>query len=158
MTKTCRKCGKELNNDEFYGYSHICKECTKERVRIHREANLEKIREYDRNRSHSPKRQALRTAITKKRRHEVEGYQACHNKIVREIRNGTMIRANTCQICGNQGKTEAHHNNYLEKLKVLWLCPCCHRSFHIGKNEKSDRIRIIVNLLLEIRNDIFEDE
>jgi hypothetical protein len=165
MTKICRKCGKELPIDNYYknesmsdGYLNQCKECVKSRVGKHREENVESIREYDRNRSHSPERQALRTAITKKRRHEVEGYQACHNKIIREIRKGTMVRSNTCQICSNQGKTEAHHNNYLEKLKVLWLCPCCHRSYHNGKNEKAERIRKIVDLLLMVRDDIYAEE
>jgi hypothetical protein len=135
------------------GHLNKCKECVKDRVNNYREQNIDAVREYDRDRSHSAKRQLLRTSITKKRRQEVTGYEACHNAVFRAIKKGTMVRSNTCQICGKQGKTEAHHNNYLEKLKVLWLCSSCHKLFHIGKNAKSDRIRLIVNAMIGIRDD-----
>ena len=56
-TKVCRKCGEEKPIEEYYvqkqmadGHLNICKECTKKRVAIHRKNNLEKIKEYDRNR------------------------------------------------------------------------------------------------------------
>jgi len=164
-TKICRECGEDLPIENYYkhkemgdGHLNKCKECVKSRVSNHREENIKEIREYDRERSKTPQRKAKSIAISNKRRHEVEGYQACHNAITRAIKNGIMVRSNTCQICGSNGRVEAHHNNYLEKLKVLWLCPCCHKSYHNGKNEKAERIRKIVDLLLMVRDDIVSEE
>jgi hypothetical protein len=159
MTKVCRECNKELPIDDFYihksmgdGHLNKCKNCVRNRVSKHREENIESIREYDRNRLNTDKRQASKTKITRTRRHQIPGYQACHNAITRAIKNGTMVRSNTCQICSKQGKTEAHHNNYLEKLNVLWLCPCCHKAYHNGKSKRADRIRLIVDMLLSIQD------
>lgn len=158
MFKVCNKCKRELPIKNFYkhkemldGYLNQCKECVKNRVASHRANNIEKIREYDRKRGNSPKRQQLRNEITKKRRHEVDGYQKSHNAIVRAIKKGILTRANTCQICGNQGKTEAHHFDYHITLKVIWLCPACHRQYHSGKSEKAEQIRKIVDMMLNIK-------
>jgi hypothetical protein len=165
QTKICRECGKELPIDDFYKHSQMgdghlnkCKECVKSRVGKHRENNIDKIREYDRERGHLPKRQELRTKITKKRRSEVDGYEMSHNAIYRAIENGDIQRSNTCQICGEQNKkTEAHHNDYEQTKKVLWLCPICHRNYHIGKSDKAERIRKIVDLLFIVKNEIYQE-
>ncbi|WP_094607228.1 hypothetical protein SPSIL_057590 [Sporomusa silvacetica DSM 10669] len=158
QTKICRKCGNELPLDNFYKHSEMldghlnhCKDCVKSRVAKHRSEHAEEIREYDRERGKTEKRQQLRTVITRRRRHEVSGYQKSHNAIVREIANGKLQRSNTCQICGNQCKTEAHHYNYDLTKSVVWLCPVCHRNYHQGKSEKANQIRKIVDLMLSLK-------
>ena len=40
-----------------------------------------------------------------------------------------------CQACGAESRTEAHHEDYSEALRVMWLCPDCHRKLH-GKNTR----------------------
>lgn len=157
MEKICKKCGRLLPIDSYYvhnemldGHLNICKDCVKERVNKHRSDNIDKIREYDRGRAHQKHRQKLRTEITYKRRHEVEGYEKSHNAIYRAIEKGELQRSNTCQVCGKQGKTEAHHNDYHKTKKVLWLCPACHKIYHLGKGEKADSIRQIIDLMLKM--------
>lgn len=70
MTKQCFKCKSILPLEEFYkhpamkdGRLNKCKACTKLDVFLHRQANLEKIRAYDRaRRSRQP--MSPRTAPT----------------------------------------------------------------------------------------------
>lgn len=161
MMKVCRECCRELPIEEFYKHSRMedghlnkCKECVKSRVGKYREHNIEKIREYDRNRGSFPKRQAIRTKITKKRRHEVDGYQKSHNAVARAIKKGLIQRSNTCQICEKQGKTEGHHFDYHLSLKVIWLCPACHKQYHTGKSMRAEQVRKIADMMLAVRKDV----
>ena len=151
--KICRRCGKELPLDEFYvhkqmadGHLNICKECVKARVTKHRYNNLEKIRKYDLERSHSEKRKELRKAITKRRRKEV-GYQKAHDSLERNVKNGTIVKPMQCQCCGKKARLEAHHMDYARELDVIWLCVSCHRQYHLGKTERADKVREKVNSL-----------
>jgi len=87
MDKICRKCGKTLPISEFYKHSQMadghlnqCKECTKKRVMIHRNNNIDQIRKYDRIRGKTEKRRTNSRRITKSRRKKVKGYQ--FNKIL----------------------------------------------------------------------------
>jgi hypothetical protein len=63
MEKECRRCFRSLPLTNFYphkqmfdGYLNVCKECTKARVNKHRCENIEKIKEYDRNRPNKKER------------------------------------------------------------------------------------------------------
>ena len=65
-TKICKKCLKEKNLNEFYvhkntkdGHLNICKECKKIDNSKYRKANIEKVREYDRNRPNKEERYKL---------------------------------------------------------------------------------------------------
>lgn len=133
------------------GHLNICKDCVKQRVELYREKNIDGIRAYDRERGKSKERQALRSQITLKRRREVSGYQKCHNAVIRAIKQGIIYRSNTCQSCGSQKKIEAHHTDYTQALKVVWLCPVCHKEYHLGKTEKAERIRTLVDIMVQIK-------
>lgn len=157
MGKKCRGCGRELPITEFYkhsqmadGHLNYCKACVRARVSIHRENNIEKIRQYDRNRGNQRHRQELRAKITWRRRHEVEGYEDAHNAVYRAIKSGELIRAKHCECCGAETKIEAHHNNYSNKLNVVWLCPACHRQYHMGKTKAAEEVRTKVNTLMNL--------
>ncbi len=43
------------------------------------------------------------------------------------IRSGKLVRAKTCEMCGCETMTEAHHADYSKPLDVTWLCRPCHR-------------------------------
>ncbi len=44
---------------------------------------------------------------------------------------GHMIRGTKCEICKTeQGKMEAHHDDYNKPLEVRWFCKICHRQKH----------------------------
>ena len=150
--KKCHKCGRELPLDDFYkhpqmldGHLNICKSCVKDRVNKYREANIEKIRAYDRERAHLEKRKILRAKISAKRRHEVQGYKAAHMAVAHAIKKGALKKPNRCQYCGRTGRIEGHHKNYKDKLNVIWLCSACHRQYHLGKAIQAQKIRSFVN-------------
>ena len=63
MEKECRRCFRSLPLSEFYqhkqmfdGYLNVCKQCTKSRVSKHRTSNIDRIKEYDRNRPNKKER------------------------------------------------------------------------------------------------------
>jgi hypothetical protein len=43
------------------------------------------------------------------------------------IKSGKLTRPDTCEECQRKIYVEAAHYNYVELLKVRWLCRTCHR-------------------------------
>jgi hypothetical protein len=43
-----------------------------------------------------------------------------------------ITKPERCSYCGKVGKVIAHHENYYEPLKVIWLCALCHWCRHRG--------------------------
>lgn len=54
-----------------------------------------------------------------------------HQYVFINLRNGNLIK-NKCIKCGNL-KTEAHHENYLKPLEVIWLCKLHNSELHKNK-------------------------
>lgn len=134
-SKECFKCKETKPLTEFYkhpqmgdGHLNKCKECTKKDVGKHRSENLEKIREYDRQRAKNKERIALSVKVTKAWRAEDKRRQAAHSAVARAIRNGDLTKM-PCVRCGAE-KVEAHHEDYDKKLEVVWLCTPCHKQRH----------------------------
>ena len=134
-SKSCFKCLAVKPLDEFYihtrmadGHLNKCKECTKKDVAKHREENLEKIREYDRQRDKRPERIAAKSEISKAWRLEDKRRMAAHNAVARAIKSGKIKRM-PCERC-NSEKSVAHHEDYDFKLQVMWLCQSCHKQRH----------------------------
>ena len=153
-SKECFVCHKIKPLSEFYkckgmkdGHYGKCKACYKDYARKYRKKNIEHIREYDRNRGHLGKRKKLRAATTRRRRKEVVGYQQSHSKVANAIRTGALKRPLYCECCGKIGRVEAHHENYNRPLEVIWLCPVCHRNYHMGKTIDALKVRNKVALL-----------
>lgn len=42
------------------------------------------------------------------------------------IKQGLIIKARFCQICGLEKKLEGHHYDYNKPLEVIWCCRSCH--------------------------------
>ena len=110
------------------GHLNKCKICTKNDVAIHRLANINKIRQYDKERSKLPERKKLNTTIVKAWRQEDNKRQKCHNAVSRAIKRGILVRM-PCIKC-NSLKSLAHHENYNKPLDVMWLCQICHKDWH----------------------------
>lgn len=51
-----------------------------------------------------------------------------HDAVKNAIRDGKLMR-DACEICGTPD-AEAHHDDYLEPLKVRWLCFKHHKETH----------------------------
>lgn len=135
-SKTCFKCNKTLPLTEFYKHFAMgdgrlgkCKECTRKDVTENRLKNIDRIREYDKNRPNKEERQAAEVVRTRKRRSEDRRYNIAHTSVARAVRKGVLI-VEPCQYCGREDKVHAHHDDYDKPLDVMWLCPPCHRKRH----------------------------
>lgn len=51
-----------------------------------------------------------------------------HNATRSAVRRG-LIKRQPCEVCGEE-KAEAHHPDYLDPLKVVWLCKPHHKAEH----------------------------
>lgn len=134
-SKTCFKCNKTLPLEEFYkhfamsdGHLGKCKACTKNDVLVHRLANIDKIRAYDRARAKNPERAKSAAEISARWRKEDKRRMSAHNKVARAIRSG-LIEKKPCRICGSE-KSLAHHESYDLPLSVNWYCQPHHKERH----------------------------
>lgn len=134
--KNCTKCGQEKPLSAFYKHGAMrdgrlaqCKECVKTRVRQHRNDNLERIREYDRERGKLPHRAALRREIFERFKEREPEKRAAHVAVRNALRRGDLTKQ-PCVFCGEAQGVEAHHHDYSKPLDVTWLCVPCHRRFH----------------------------
>ena len=134
-SKECFKCKTVKPLAEFYKHSamadgHVnkCKVCNLNDVRLHREKNIEKIREYDKQRSKLPHRLELATEQCRKWRAEDKRRSYAHGQVARAIKKGELV-PQPCVRC-NSVKSLAHHEDYDRPLDVMWLCQPCHKQRH----------------------------
>lgn len=100
------------------GRLNICIPCVCMRVLEHRELNIDRIREYDRERGYRRGRKSMKST-----------------RAARKVRTAMLYRGMKrlpCIICANP-KSEAHHPDYRQPLKVIFMCPVHHHRFHAGK-------------------------
>lgn len=135
MQKACFKCKVIKPLSEFYKHSQMadghlnkCKDCAKNDVRTHRAQNLDKVRQYDRERGKRPERIKAGVEITRIWRAEDKRRQKAHNMVRNAVKTGKLVRQPCCR-CGNP-KTVAHHEDYDKPLDVMWLCQPCHKQRH----------------------------
>lgn len=136
--KICFKCNVEKELSEFYkhkkmGDGHLskCIVCTKKDVADHREKNIEKIREYDRNRANLPHRKKLNIETTKQLRTNFPLKYKAHSAVNYALKNGNLSKPDICETCKKNGRQiEGHHNDYSKPLEVVWLCSACHKQLH----------------------------
>lgn len=136
--KTCKECGQSQPIDEFYGHSQMadghlnkCKRCVKSRVRRHRSANVERIREYDRERAKSGTRKKRLAERSRKFRKENPDKYRAHSAVSNALRSGTLVRPSCCERCSEtQPALHGHHEDYSRPLDVVWLCVPCHSARH----------------------------
>ena len=132
----CLKCNETKTKDHFYksslrkdGLTGQCKDCNKARVKAHREANLEKIKAYDRSRNQLPHRvearkkyqeteayaessskakEKFKTSVkgkeskalsTKKYREKNVKIYKAHNKVNTSLCNGSIVKPKSCENC-----------------------------------------------------------
>jgi hypothetical protein len=133
-SKECFKCKIVKPLDEFYkhkmmadGHLNKCKECAKKDVSKHRGENLEKIRQYDRDRAKLPHRLELRKAINKRWSEHHPDRRRAQQKLRQAVKYG-LVKKHPCWVCGE--KAEAHHPDYSSPLDVVWLCVIHHRQTH----------------------------
>ena len=162
MEKKCIKCGEIKPLSEFYahkqmgdGHLNKCIQCVKEAAKRHRELNIEKIKEYDRNRPNAKERNELNKKRKKdlkeldpelsreKELSRIKRYREKHKEnyktyliVEKAIKDGVLKNPGRCEKCGAAGYTEAHHENYAKPLEVCWLCDKCHKERHKEKRRE----------------------
>tara|TARA_B100001105_G_scaffold4933_1_gene3688 strand:- start:2059 stop:2490 length:432 start_codon:yes stop_codon:yes gene_type:complete len=136
MNKVCKDCGNTKPIKDYYhhkgmkdGYLNKCKDCVKHRVHLHREENIESIREYDLERARRGRVKEIRQKFPSK-------YKA-RGSVASALACGKLIRPDTCGHCNKYCKPHAHHWSYKEEywLDVIWLCLRCHSEEHIRLRE-----------------------
>lgn len=140
----CKHCLMEKPAEGFYQSNKTkCKECIKTAVKENRQANLERIRAYDRMRGSQPHRVAARAEYRKTaayaESHEAavlrwaakhpERRKASHI-VGNAVRDGRLIPWPVCAEPSCSGKPQGHHADYSRPLDVVWLCPKHHKQAH----------------------------
>ena len=132
--KTCFKCNIQKPLTEFYkhnaadGFLNKCRSCTKKDSTENRNKNIEKVREYDRERGKNPHRKQARVEINRAWRNEDKRRVKCHSAVSQAIKSGELVRS-PCIRC-NDVNSLAHHEDYDKPLEVIWLCQPCHKQRH----------------------------
>lgn len=129
--KTCRGCLERKPLSDFYKHSEMkdghlnhCKDCKKAYAKKY--AQTEAGRATERRRSKKPARRAHLTANTRRwRSNNPDGY-AAHYAVQKAKRKGVLKVPDGCESCGSKEKLHAHHEDYKNKLDVVFLCPSCH--------------------------------
>lgn len=145
----CKDCGKPKSADDFY-YTQsgtrrdtTCKPCRRMKVKAYRDENIEKVRQYDRDRGNQPHRVQGRYDYKR-----TEGGKLAHNRagkaynereevrykahytVTNAVRDGKFRRECICEECLGFDKVEGHHDDYRFPLEIRWLCEDCHKDWH----------------------------
>lgn len=138
----CKHCNTDKPENAFYTSNKAkCKDCIKATVNQHKQANLERVRAYDRMRGSMPHRVAARAKY-----HTTPAYAESHEaaskrwaakhperkhavyQVNNAVRDGRLTK-DPCHICGDL-KVEGHHPDYDRPLDVVWLCTTHHKQTH----------------------------
>jgi len=46
------------------------------------------------------------------------------------LRAGVLVRPDVCEMCHENPKPQAHHEDYSKPVDVMWLCSKCHIELH----------------------------
>lgn len=133
--KQCFKCGERKPLNAFYkhpkmkdGRVNKCKECNKRDVCENRKKNVEYYRAYDRGRGSRP-------VDSKKYRANNPIKYGATMMVNNAVRDGRLIKASSCEECGDDCRLHGHHDDYSRPLEVRWLCPVCHCAWHAEHGE-----------------------
>jgi hypothetical protein len=157
MEKECRRCFKSKPLSDYYqhkqmfdGYLNVCKECTKSRVKKYRVNNIDRIKEYERNRLNKKQRSIKNServkrikkedpvkyhkqVIVPKKKWIKENPEKRRAQIIlgNAVRDKRIDKPKKCSMCSKKDNSlHGHHDDYSKPLDVTWLCAACHRQLH----------------------------
>lgn len=106
------------------------REENRERMRLMREQDPERLREAARRCSKRPYYREMKERANKKyeKAHPeaLRARQTLHNAVSRK----KIIKPKACSHCGKKCNPQGHHNDYSKPLEVIWLCHKCHCEEH----------------------------
>ena len=134
--KKCFKCGETKPLADYYphkqmgdGHLNKCKECAKNDATNHRNNNLEKIREYDRERGNRQTKE-----YRDQQKADFPNKYRANTAVAHAKRSGLLI-PEPCETCGTEDYIHGHHDDYLKPLKIRWLCAAHHHQWHRDNGE-----------------------
>ena len=65
----------------------------------------------------------------KRKRKWIKKNRKKYNSMAQAFKKISLI-GKKCELCGKEEKLHKHHPNYSEPLKVIILCPLCHKRVH----------------------------
>ena len=155
MEKACFKCGVIKPLHDYYkhkkmsdGHLNKCKACTKSDVAKHRAENIDKVREYDRNRPNKEERAIKQSEYAKTPKGKEVALKSLRKKrqdkakcrvrgmVSNALKSGFIVKPSNCSNCKIECNPHGHHDDYSKALDVRWLCVTCHTNFHNTVREK----------------------
>lgn len=122
---------REENPQKNTEYSQVYREKNHEKIRARASTKSSKEKQkvaskrwYEENKEHVRKV----NAEWKRKNRKVAN---SHSLVAKHVKLGKLLRPKRCQKCKtDQGKMEAHHEDYDKPLEVVWLCFKCHKKIH----------------------------
>ena len=141
--KACRCCGdhKEfilfpLEKRNKDGRAARCRECEYKRFSIWAKGDGRKKRKSSvlkyqaTEKGKQAKKRAGKKFANRDRESSPLKYLA-HKKLASYVRNGRIIKPDSCETCGlSDVRIHGHHDDYAKPLEVRWLCSKCHTKWH----------------------------
>jgi hypothetical protein len=129
-THTCPKCNQLRAIEEFSVGASWCMVCVRESSRTNKSRSKDAIsaqRLKHRDQYNAYYREWYRSGG----RNRDAAAQRAQGIVARAILAGLLTRPDACVKCeGTNSRIEAHHEDYRQPLRVMWLCRRCHRSLH----------------------------
>lgn len=133
--KKCSRCGElkpysdfPKNKAQRDGYEYRCKPCNTIAYRERRIKNPEVYKKKDTAYYEKNKAAIIESRNTYNSIKFVE--VAARQKVGKAVKNGELIRPESCSTCNKKCKPDAHHHDYSKPLDVVWLCRSCHLRVH----------------------------
>jgi len=149
IVKTCKDCLERKLETAFYFHKqsntrlNSCKECVKSRVRVYRAENIDRVREYDRERGLRPERKLRARQSAHKYKKPASGWRIknkekykAHIAVSNAVRDGRLKKPERCERCSGRYAIHGHHEDYSKPLDVIWLCRFCHGERHREINQE----------------------
>jgi ribosomal protein S27AE len=105
------------------------KKSKKEYAELNKEKAREANRKHSRNNREKLNKKAKEWAINNQKK--VRAY----NKVEWAKFKGRLVGPNLCEKCNTPSRLSAHHDDYDHPLIVRWLCPKCHKRWHMENGE-----------------------
>ena len=160
--RRCRRCNRTLSTDQFYkSRKRICKRCYSKKCREWYKNNSKRailinkqwVRKHpEKVKQYRLKHRAKQAVYYRKwyaehgRQRRADYIDMCRSwdrahpeaerarQLLRNaIKSGKLQRPSVCSECGRTNtRLHAHHSDYTQPLKVVWLCASCHKNLHNG--------------------------
>lgn len=139
----CKECAKAYSRKYQKEHAEEYKAYRKRYYQEHKEGNLKHSKEWtekNRDKHNEYCRKWTRRNIDKVNEYQKrtrgehpEKYRA-QAIINTRIARGKLQKPNVCQVCGKEGRVEAHHADYSKPLDVIWCCKKCH--YHLDEERR----------------------